>query len=139
MPKRATIKHKSTKAKPTAAASSAKTEVVVKSKSKRARLGGLKTWVWLAVVILVLFEAMINNNQATNGQHLADLQDQQVHLSTEVDELQRQVAATGSLQSIRQRATEQLGLQEINKNVLYVTWPTITPTPPSESLNEDLP
>lgn len=121
MPKRIAVKNKPTKQPKPVAKVEPTTKPVPKT---RPRLGGLKTWVWLAVVVLVLFEALINNNQVTGGQHLAELQRQQTQLAAEVSGLERQVASTGSLQAIRQRATEQLGLQEVNKNVLYVAWPT---------------
>lgn len=101
-----------------------KPEIVTKPKSKRRWLGGVRVWVWGAVVVLVIFEALITNNQATNGQQLADLEQKQSELSLQVSELDRQIAITGSLQNIRQRATDQLGLQPVDKNVLYVSWPT---------------
>lgn len=95
----------------------------LKVKPKRRSWGRLGLWLWTAVVVLVVFEAMVANNQATNGQQLADLQEKQSNLSLQVSDLERQVAVTGSLQNIRQKATDQLGLQPVQKNVLYLNWP----------------
>jgi hypothetical protein len=92
-----------------------------KSKSpKRHWLNGLNKWLWGGVVVLVIFEALITNNQASGGQQLAALQNQQTSLSTEVDQLDRQVTTAGSLQLVRQQAMDKLGLQPVDKNVLYL-------------------
>ena len=88
---------------------------------------GLVKWLWLGVVVMVVFEALIANGQAASGRQLADLQDKQDGLSTQVDQLERQVAANGSLQKIRQQAIDQFGMQPVDKNVLYL--PLLSPTP----------
>lgn len=101
-----------------------------KPKRRKSVWPRLTGWIWLAVVILVVFEALIANSQATIGQQLSSLQDEQSSLSAEIDQLDRQVAEAGSLQNITQQATGKLGMQPVDKNVLYMAWPTPTKEQP---------
>lgn len=77
-------------------------------------------WLWTAVGVLLIFEAVIANNQATNGQEMATLQDEQTKLTLQVDDLERQVANSGALQTIQRRAIDDLKLAPVDKNVLYM-------------------
>jgi hypothetical protein len=95
-----------------------------KSSSKRSWVTNVTVWAWTGVFVLAVFEALIANNQASSGQRSAALQQQQADLSDQIDNLERRIAETGSLQNIRQRATDQLGLQPVDKNVIYLAWPT---------------
>ena len=54
---------------------------------------------WMAVIVMAAFEALITNSQATNGHELADLQNRQATLTTQIGSLQQQIATTGSLQT----------------------------------------
>lgn len=95
----------------------------VKQKPKKRWVASVSAWAWTTVAVMLVFEALIANNQATNGQQLASLQEEQSQLSLQIDELERQVSATGSLQNVRQRATDQLGLMPVDKNIMYISLP----------------
>ena len=90
-------------------------------KSRWRWLTSVSVWIWTAVVVLAVFEALIANNQALNGQRLAELEKEKTQLSVSVDELESQLAQTGSLQSIRERAAEQLGMEPVSENVWYLS------------------
>ncbi len=92
-------------------------------KRGRSRWGGMVVWAWLAVIGMMIGEAWVANSQATNGQQIAELQDEQSRLSIQVSQLERQVATAGSLQTVTQRAADQLGLAPITTNILYLDLP----------------
>ena len=101
-----------------------KIEPKPKPRHRKSAWRGVTTWIWLAVVVMLVFEALIANSQATSGQQLSNLQDEQSSLSVQIDQLERQVAQAGSLQNVKQQATDKLGMQPVSKNILYMTWPT---------------
>jgi hypothetical protein len=83
-------------------------------------------WAWAAVLLLAAFEAFVANNQAMNGHKLAELESEKSTISTDIDALERQVAESGSLRAIQQKAVDQLGFAPVAENIWYMSWPTPT-------------
>lgn len=94
-----------------------------KSNSKRepkSPLGRLNKLLLFSVAILIIFEALITNAKASNGSKLADLQVKYEALNAEVASIELEVASYSSLSHIKHYASEDLQMETIEKNVLYL-------------------
>jgi cell division protein FtsB len=87
---------------------------------KRTLVKSINTWMLLLAGILIAFQALIANDQVSNGRRLSQLQQERDVLRQEVDSLQHQADAVSSLSYIRQYAQERLGLEPIQKNIRYI-------------------
>lgn len=98
-------------------------------KQKRSIGTHINRWLLLILIVLAVFEVLITSNQATNGGQLAQLQAEQAQLTEDITRLERQASQISSLSYIRQYATEKLGMQPVDKNVLYHSNAPALPAP----------
>ena len=93
-------------------------------------LGRANKFMVLAVVMLVVFEALATNAKASNGSRLTELQQQHENLRTEVASLELQVSSYASLNHIKDLATNELDMEPIGSNVLYLPFEELTQESP---------
>lgn len=77
----------------------------------------------VAVASMAVVDTLITNAQVAVGAQANSLFQQRQELANQVSQLRWQAAQNKSLQSIQDQATSQLGMEPINKNLLYLQSP----------------
>jgi cell division protein FtsL len=89
---------------------------------KGSPLGWLNKLLILTVAVLMVCEALVTNAKASNGSRLAELQREYDALNAEITQMELEVASYSSLAYIKRYASEELKMEPVDKNILYLSW-----------------
>lgn len=83
-------------------------------------LGRANKLLLVAILIMAIFEVVISNAKASNGSRMVELQEQYDTLQLQVTELELEVASYSSLTRIEEYAEENLEMEPVGENILYL-------------------
>ncbi len=96
-----------------------------KMTNQASKLGLVNICLAMGVAILLIAETILTNTQVAIGSQSNALLSQQSQLADQVSQLTKEVSRYKSLQYINQQATQELKMEPLHKNLMYLPSPEV--------------